>query len=434
MNDIAPDALQTMLIQALADHGHILPAGALEALDARRLGSSADLRAALATGGVQAVLLRHVGQEGCADLLKVIGIRPDSIASTVLIRKLESCGSSTNYHVVEVPVEYRGGRRQQASGSGCVEPSTRRARRPLGEDTDSTDGQTAAVANGQSRLERFAEIVAKTWALPAKHAALQAGEEQPIQQSWYYTKTYNFTPSGDKANGYTPASDQEFSVSVTYTFTGLLDQAQSGNFQWLYVETLGYMSTGDMSTNKYNHRGWGNGAVKLTVAPPAWKFYSASPTNTNKEKQVTTSAGFEVGLSADGGSGTYSYSQEESNSLKDWEVTLDDFYSWTYKQSSPFNGTTESFPTGAVKYDSWDVRHELKSWPDLTKKVFDWTTMTVGRIEPATSKTVSIGFSLELRANFMQIKNVWPDYSGRIWWYQTFPYSSFQLDMSAVNG
>lgn len=253
----------------------------------------------------------------------------------------------------------------------------------------------------------------------------------PKEHLWLYTRSSPWYPSGKKGDGYTPPSDQLVAVNISYTFRAFLNDAESGVFQWLYVETLGHMSTNGMKKNDHNNRGWGNGSVQISVPPPSGVplFYDASPANTNNEKSVTTTVGFDVGYQT----GSLNYSQSQTETIRDWKVIQQTTQSWLYEMSSPFSGNSDKFPDDAVKYNAGKARHEIKSWPDLTTSVFRWSTMSVYRNDRPTAGNVVVSPAIKTRAIFMHLHNSWPSWDGYYWWSWINIDEQFTLDFSVVD-
>jgi hypothetical protein len=122
----------------------------------------------------------------------------------------------------------------------------------------------------------------------------------------------------------------------------------------------------------------------------------------------------------------------ETKAITDWEVILTEVNHWIYRQSDPFNGDRTTFSKDDMtNYDGKHARHEIKSWPELTKTVFNWVTMSVWRTE-TVAKNISIQASIESQVNFVHITNDWPGFYGSYWYCNDTNPQGFCLDMSLL--
>ena len=104
--------------------------------------------------------------------------------------------------------------------------------------------------------------------------------------------------------------------------------------------------------------------------------------------------------------------------------------------SNPYKGNSTSFPNDAIKYNAGKFRYEIKSWPALTKSVFNWETMSVWRTGSVLTGTVNVNPTISHRPNFIYVHNRWPSWHAAYWIVNNPPHQwneSFQLDMSVVS-
>lgn len=365
-------------------------------------------------------------------LLNALGITLPGFSKYLLIKPLGKLYGETVFHVIESGELRKSEAAMTGSEGGRFLGGGRKPEIQVAEPSVDEDVQ----APQKTELEIFAEAVVHLWdavTLDSSKAALNNVSIDPVTKLWIWSKQYSQYCWGEKHNGYTPPV-QTMNAYVTYTVQCFLNEAVTGDFQWMYVEMLGYWDTNTMKTNTDNHRGWGNWAVKPSVELPAgFNFYSCSPTNTNKTKTVTSEVGFEVGVSKDGISGTFSVSKSQSEEISDWEVVLESINHWKFQQYSPFTGYRTSFPNGAVYYDAGAVKHKLRSWPNLTKNTYNFCTMSVFRTNKVLTKTVNVKTNMQYEPGIVQISNSWPNWSGYFWYYQeNFP-ATFVVDMGAIS-
>lgn len=299
--------------------------------------------------------------------------------------------------------------------------------------------------------DSFARALSSIYANPTPTSERDnKGPEKP----WWYSYSYtihaspnpnmhdDYTDVARKHDNYTPP-EQNLTAFVTYEIQAYLEDSAIGQFQWVYVNTTGFLQTNNMAYNDHDHRGWGNGAVKVSFRTPMQyevadnggvfnqeplAFYQCSPPNTNNSKEVTSSVNFEVGYKTT----NFNVSESQTEIINDWEVILTSVNSWTYRQSDPFDGDRNTFSKDDMtKYDGKDVRHEIKSWPELTKTVFNWVTMSVWHTE-TVAKYISIVATIDFQVNFIHIKNDWPGFYGSYWYYTVPAPQSFELDMSLL--
>lgn len=367
-------------------------------------------------------------------LLSTLGITLPGYSAFLLIRSLGKLQKQTVFHFIE---SNNLNKEETAMGAAMSGRYLGGGARPTVE-LDAPNVDEATNRPEKSILDIFAEAVVHLWdtvTLDSSKIALKStdsNDSDPITKLWIWSKQYSQYCWGEKHNGYTPP-DQTMTAYVTYTVQCYLNEAQTGNFQWMYVEVLGYWDTNIMKTNSSSHRGWGNLAVKPSVSTPSgFNFYSCSPTNTNKTKTVTSEVGFEVGLDKDGISGTYSVSKSQSEEISDWEVVLESVNNWKFQQYSPFKGYRTTFPNDAVYYDAGAFKYKLHGWPNLTKNTFNFCTMSVFKTNTVLTNTVSLPIRTIYEPGIVQIANSWPSWSGHFWYYQSTFSESFIVDMGAV--
>lgn len=393
-------------------------------IDAASLTDTNAARSAFSALGDRAALLHNVSVAQRQVLYPLLGIQAKGPTPCMLVRPIGGSSARPCFHIIDLNQFAESGADvfDRASGVAPADAVPPQDPRP--------ELQTEPALGAPPVLdvaEHFAQTVAEVWELPQTVSAADG----PKEHLWIYTRSTPFYPSGSKGDGYTPPNDQKVTVNISYTFRAFLNDAESGVFQWLYIETLGHMSTDGMKKNDHNHRGWGNGSVNVKVPAPSGVplFYDASPANTNNEKSVTTTVGFDVGYQT----GSLNYSQSQTETIRDWKVIQKTTDSWLYEMSSPFSGNTDKFPDDGVKYNAGKARHEIKSWPDLTTSVFRWSTMSVYRNDHPTDGNVVVSPSVQARAIFMYLHNFWPTWDGYYWWSWRNINEQFTLDFSVVD-
>ncbi|MCB1626775.1 MAG: hypothetical protein KDI51_09240 [Xanthomonadales bacterium] len=424
MNDITVNTTTAAaaIVQALQAAELDASSTDLVEIDNDRLSDTESARQALEEAGDRGALLHNLTPAHRQILFPLLGIQAKGSTPLMLVRRIGRVGSRNRYHIIDVAqvtAGVEGFERAEGIAPADATPPPVIQADPI----DSTVTETPDV----DIVAQFAATVADVWELPKTLSAADG----PIEHLWIYTRSSAFYPTGKKSNDYTPPSDQLVTVNITYTFRAFLNDAESGKFQWLYVETLGHLSPNGMKKNDHNRRGWGNGSVEVSVPAPSGVplFYDASPANTNNEKSVTTTVGFDVGYQT----GSLSYSQSQTETIRDWRVLQQKTDAWLYEMSSPFKGNTNKFPDDGVKYNAGKARHEVKSWPDLTTNVFRWSTMSVYRNSAPTSKVVSVFPEVKTRAIFMYVRNFWPTWKGSYWWSYITLSERFDLDFSVVD-
>lgn len=394
-------------------------------------GLSEDNARALVSSG-QPFILTDVDDSAKDVLFGLLGIKLPGLARYLLIRPLGERSGRTVYHVIESDHQQDMSSHTHDSTSGShKDPETP----PASSADDEPAEPAAAPAPNSTVLDCFASAVARLW--DADLLQSLDTEDEPINYAWIYTKTYTVYASGESGCGMTPPT-QTLNGNVTYTFQEFLDNGYQEDFQWLYVSTLGYWTTNGMKKNGNSNRGWGNGAVGVTIPlPNVFNFYECSPNNANNVSSVTTTSGFEVGYSTSGeGSASYNFSESQTETLSDWKVTLLAPDNWMYEMSNPYNGNTTKAPSGAVKYSSGKMKYVLKGWPSLTKTTFNWDTMSSWKTVSVLTDTVTVSPTIAYRPNYIHLNGDVASYKECYWIVDNPPFQwteHFQIDMSKAS-
>jgi hypothetical protein len=265
-----------------------------------------------------------------------------------------------------------------------------------------------------------------------------ADANQPPQQQWIFNKTLPWAcPQRSKSHGHTPQAQNTY-ITVTYTFIVYLDSQASGNFQWLYLQCLGYQSVGanGMNEDYHNQRGWANGFLGVKIPTPKDFFINQnSPTNVNNATTYTSSVSFNVGVDSDGPSGGVAVSHEKSETITDWGVKLNDLNNWTFYQQNPWDARKMKADGGKmVSYNAGQARYEIKPLPNLSTGVMNFSTMSVWNNQKVSQETIPVTINLNAEWNYLGLKNSWPSYTVTLW-PQTFgPLGmTYHIDLSLVS-
>lgn len=272
-------------------------------------------------------------------------------------------------------------------------------------------------------------------------SATAATATEPESNSWYFNQVLNWhCPEGSKHHGITPQPQNTY-VSISFTITVYLDSSAQGDFQWIYLSTLGYQSVGSsgMNQDQYHQRGWSNGSMDVVVNDiPGFSLYQNSPTNVNNTTQYTTSVDFSVGVSADqsggGGSASVDISHSTTENITDWAIKLNDLNNWTFYQNNPWDSRKEKWQGGGmVTYNAAKFRYEVAELPNLSTGVMNFDTMTVWKNNAVSTETVNIGVYLKAYFNYVGLKNTWPAYEGEWWGWYNYTTLNFPIDLSIVS-
>lgn len=371
------------------------------------LGSGVPVLLAAVTAQEKETLYEHIGLrlEGSSDFLFVLS-RPDENGQPC--HYVADTGDLSAIDTPEIGMSEGHDNLQPDAGPGdgpAELPAESESVAPLPDSASESDP-----------LQAFFEGVARI----LDYSASEGNKFPPnaIYATWYYNKLYNWRcPQAGAWRGMVPRA-QSTRGTVDYRIQAFLDQVASGNYQWVYFQTLGFWTTGDRGMNgtEYNHKGWAIGTVGMKVAQPAgFRTIDMSPVNTNNQTQVTSSTSFQVNLATDAGGGSYSVSNSETKTISEWGVTLDDLNKWTFRQYQKFDGTTRGFPKDAVYYSYSPPRYELHRLPDLSSKVFNFCTMSVFRNNQVQTGTLDLNPTISCQYFYLGLRTYWPVYYGAIW-------------------
>lgn len=277
-----------------------------------------------------------------------------------------------------------------------------------------------------------------TTALNRPQPAVATDTTEPVQQQWIENKTLNWGISqGSEHHGITPQA-QSTQITLTFTFIVYLDEQASGNFQWLYLETLGYQSVGatGMNENYHDERGWANGWLQVVADSPSG-FYvnSSSPNNVNSSTTYTSSVSFDVGVdTSSGGTASVDVSHSQSETITDWNIQQNDVNNWTFYQNSPWDAREMSWQNDMVSYNAGNFYYQVNDLPSLSTGVMNFSTMSVWNNQATSTDTVPVTIQIGAEWNYVGIKNIWPSYEGE-WWGSTYnltPYT-YDIDLGMVS-
>ena len=269
--------------------------------------------------------------------------------------------------------------------------------------------------------------------------------QQPEQQQWIFNQTLNWGCSqGNEHYDITPLAQNTY-ITVTFTFIVYLDEEATGQFQWLYLEVLGYQSVGasGMNQNYYDQMGWANGHLQVQVPIPSnFSVYQSSPNNVNNETTYTTEVSMQIGVSGDvsgdgpsgGASASVSVSHSQTETITDWGLAQNDVNNWTFYQQNPWDSRKETWQDDMENYNAGKARHELNELPNLSTGVMNFSTMSVWKNQAVSLATVPVTINLSAYFNYVGIKNVWPTYHGEWWGLGWGPYGfTYSIDLSMVS-
>jgi hypothetical protein len=322
-----------------------------------------------------------------------------------------------------------------AEGHGKLEPATGPGGGPAELPAESESGAPLPdIASEPAPLQTFCDGAARIVGY-----STSAGDYPPnaVYKEWFRNVFFPWDcPKSTTWNGFTPQY-QKTHGTVDFKIAAFLNEAASGNFQWVYHQTLGFWSTGGkMNKNDYNEKGWATGTVGVSVEMPiGFTTYDMSPKNTNNETQVTSSTSFQVASgSASGVGGSYTVSNSETESIRDWGVTLTDEYKWRFMQTAKFDASGKGFPADEVYWSHSKFRYELYALPTLSSNVFDFCTMSVFRNSKVQTGRLTLNSRFDCQYFYLAIESFYPTYSGKYWTknYRSIPIPVI-IDMSLVS-
>lgn len=252
--------------------------------------------------------------------------------------------------------------------------------------------------------------------------------------SWVYSADYSFNPSGDKDDVGTP-ENQHISVFTTFEIEAFLNNyPETGAFQWLTLNHSGTFSTNTMAQNGEHHKGWFLTELDLdhyTSGSSTNKlfYYDSSPENIADKSQVTTSTGFSVTFDKGGPSGTFEYSNSETNDIYDWDITEVKPMSWQYYQVTPYDGRTDDFPKCAVKNNG-----DIEDLPKISQTTLQFDAQSVWKTNSVVKEIVYFGADTSMSVNYLITDPKFiTGYDGHWWSYYSPNTQPFMIDLSVVS-
>lgn len=374
-----------------------------------------------------AILLLDAQESDKSQLVSHIGFGPPQDSTAYFISSRPAQNDRLSYLIHDLPVE-------DESGGYVVASSGK----------DGSAEELAVPANVEAIDESTAEEAFVLQILEALNAPLVqavAVTTQPEQQKWIYNKTLNWSSGpGGTNHGITPQAQSTY-ISVTFTFYVYLDEQASGNFQWLYLEVLGYQGVGSsgMNRNDKDQRGWANGYIDIVVPAPAnFSVNTTSPNNVNGSTSYTSSVSFNVGVDASvsgsgpsgGGSAGVTVSHSQTENITDWAIEQNDLNNWTFYQNNPWQATSDSFSDDMMTgtFD-WDVA----GLPGLSTGVMNFSTMSVWNNQSVSTEIITVDIEMSARWTYIGIDGGMIDTG--IYWRSTHGTSTFpfQIDLGLVS-
>ncbi len=386
--------------------------------------------------GQNSLLLLNVSKEHKEVIRKNIGISLP-IESDAYFISLKVKGKSKIYYI------------QDFFKTSSIDNLSVKINRKSGYKEDDSTHDTSTFQNIEENInpnfERTVDLEQKCWEnfcenIMYKHNIEVSSEAPPselVNVKWIYSQTLLWCCyEMEKWKGYTPRYQSSYG-ELTYTIWGFLDKEVDGQFQWIYVNCKGIWdisNEGTMNFNNYDEKGWSLGYfnIQTGIQNGDFKYYDCSPTNVNKQAQVTSSTQFEIGYeyetpepkpegdiklsNIDKVSGVFSLSESVTKEISDWEIRLNKANSWTYLQNSPYNGESPSgWESMEYKVAHFPPRWEIKSLPILSTNTMDYEVMSVWRNDSVSNEIAYVGLNLETNHNYEALKN---DYPGG--WYYNF--------------
>ena len=183
-------------------------------------------------------------------------------------------------------------------------------------------------------------------------APLRGMQQTPVPPNLSMA-TYHFSSSTTTPVNatYKTTGNQTAYAQYNYTFKIFLDNSNNpqGDFQWVSVEAdgTGNPTSGTRRFANYNdiEKAWFQDKQTVSITPSAadnslFTSFGSSPATANGVTSVTTGTSFTVGLSKDGPTGSFTYTNEKTQSLQDWKLdnnSSGNTFSWNYRSNNPID-------------------------------------------------------------------------------------------------
>jgi hypothetical protein len=207
--------------------------------------------------------------------------------------------------------------------------------------------------------------------------------------------------------------------------------------QWTIVGNQGNYSSSIVQNNS-DGIAWSIGGFKI-LGPGLggstqgdFSLYLSSPQSVSGQTTYTSSTSFTVGVSAGtdglGSNASYTQSNAVSYNLNDWEITLTNDDSWNFYQQNPYNGESQSFPSGC---ESGGYPAAL---PSISTSALSFAAQTVWLVLEPLQSTMPITFTYQVYPTCVLFSNTGKTWDATFHYYSNYSFSqTYNLYFAPAN-